>query len=237
MEESGQGSMHRHNKAFGVVLFLLISLSCYSQKQIHGIVIDSGTFSPLSNVNIKIKHSFIGTATNAKGEFRLNVMPRDTIQLSLVGYYTEDFAVSELETTAIIRMTEEIRMLQTITVVPKGDQQKPVRPLHLAPQGKLMNYGLTGAGINLGYFSKLEKEKRKLALVQAENRRTKSYVAVVCSPEVRERITEQYGISDDDYYGILAQFNLESGNSLYNLTSEELIVVLENYFRRNVRKR
>jgi len=223
-------------KVIGALVFLSIFSSSYAQKQIRGIVIDSATFAPLANVNIRIKNSFLGTVTNAKGEFKISVTRKDTLVFSLVGYFKEEFAADELDETSIIRMTEEVTVLQTVNVSPK-DKAKGLRPTHLAPAGNLLNFGNGRPGFNLGYFSKPEREKRKLLAVQAENRRVKNYVAVVCSPEVRERITQEYAISDDEYYGILAQFNLENGDSLYNLTSEELIVVLDDYYKNNVRRR
>jgi hypothetical protein len=152
-----------------------------------------------------------------------------------VGHYSEEFAAAELDETAVIRMTEAVRILETVTVRPKD--QKSLPSLHLAPSGKLMNYGYSGAGVNFAYFSKLEKEKRKLRMVQAEQARVKNYMAVVCSADFRERITEEFKISDDEYYGLLARFNIENGESLYNLSSEELVVVLTEYYKRNTRRR
>jgi hypothetical protein len=223
--------------AAGVLLFLLVFTSGYAQKHIRGIVIDSATFAPLANVNVRLKSSLYGTTTNNKGEFRITVFKKDTLVFSLVGHYDEEFAAAELDETTVIRMTEAVRILETVTVRPKGEQQKALPALHLAPSGRLMNYGASGAGINLAYFSRLEKEKRKLKAIKAEQERVKNYMAVVCSPDFRDRIMEEYSITDDEYYGLLARFNMESGDSLFNLSAEELVVVLNEYYKRNTRRK
>jgi CarboxypepD_reg-like domain len=231
------GAMRYRREIFGLVVFILLSIPAFSQKPIKGIVIDSISFSPLPNVNIQLKHTARGTSTDAKGEFRILVKTTDTLVFSLVGYFPEEFSANELEETTLIRLAEEVRILQTITVIPKADQAKPARTVHLAPHGKLMNYGPNGAGINLAYFGKEQREKRKLNLVMAEKERTKNYVSVVTSPEVRERIIFDYNLSEDEYYQILAGFNIENGDSLYYLSSEELIVVMNEYFKRYSHKK
>ena len=223
---------------------VLLVIACFDipaaaqQKAIKGIVIDSASFSPLPGVNIQIKGTYRGSATDSKGEFRMLVKPTDTLIFSLVGYLPEEFAAAELEATTLIRLAEEIRILQTINVSPKPDE-KYVKPLTLrAGKGALMNYGNSGPGVNLGYFSKAEREKRKLHAVLERQAQQHNYVAVVTSPEVRERIIYDFKLTEDQYYQILAGFNIENGNSLYELTSEELIVVMNEYYRNHLpRKR
>jgi len=58
---------------------------------------------------------------------------------------------------------------------------------------------------------------------------SKNYVAVVCSPEVRERICEEYSLTDDQYYQLLAKFNMTNKDARYDLTAEEWITVLRNF--------
>jgi hypothetical protein len=115
--------------------------------------------------------------------------------------------------------------------------QNSSTPVQLRSKSRLMNYGPYGAGFSLSYFSKEEKEKRKLARVVAEQERVKNYLLVVCSPDVRQRIMEEYAISEEDYYSILIKFNEQSTGSLYDLTPEELIVVFSNFYQRHVFKK
>ncbi len=222
-------------KILGVFILLLISVAAHPQKIIRGFVIDSASFAPLGYVNIKIKNSFRGTSSDSKGGFGISTAKGDTLEFSLVGYNPEEFAAAELEETVIIRMAIKIKMLDAITIV--GRKEKTISPIHIAPNTRIMNYGPYGPGVNLAYFSKLEKEKRKLQRVLAEHERIKNYIAVVCSPEIRERICEEYGLSDDQYYQLLAKFNIETMNQYRELSSEEWITVLRNFYASNtVRK-
>jgi CarboxypepD_reg-like domain len=235
MKESGIRRRRVQKVVIGIIILISLSFSSFAQRQIKGIVIDSASFGALPNVNIQLKNSVRGTISNVRGEFRVTVTSKDTVVLSLVGYRSEEFAAAELDVTVILRMVEEVRVLQTVTIFP-GKEIKPVRALHLAPKQGMGNFGPTGAGVNFGYFTKEQKERRKLRSVLAEHDRVKNYIAVVCSPEVRERIMADYALTEDRYYQILAQFNVETGDTYYNLTSEELIVVLNEYYDRNAGK-
>lgn len=222
----------RYRQIIGVVALLMISFGAYSQKLIRGFVIDSASFAPLAYVNVRIKNTYQGTSTDTKGGFAISISNRDTLVFSLVGYNEEVFAAFELEETTIIRMGVQVKQLETVTIV--GRKEKTVKATHIAPNARLPNYGPYGAGVNLAYFTKLEKEKRKLAKVKAEQERVKSYVAVVCSPEVKERICSEYSLNDDQYFDLLARFNIANQNVRYDLSSEEWITVLRNYYAANV---
>jgi hypothetical protein len=218
-----------------LLILVLISFGGYSQKLIKGFVIDSASFAPLAYVNIKVKNTSRGTSTDEKGGFTLPTAKGDSLVFSLVGYNSEEFSAAELEETIIIRMAIRVKELAAITII--GRKEKAVRPIHIAPRSNLANYGPYGAGVNLAYFTKLEKEKRKLHKVQAEYQRVKNYVAVVCSPEVRERICEEYSITEDQYYQLLAKFNITNKDARYDLTAEEWITVLRKFCSANVIKR
>jgi len=223
------------NKIVTLLILLLIPFGGYSQKLIKGFVIDSASFAPLAYVNIKIKNTSRGTSTDEKGGFTLSTAKGDSLVFSLVGYNSEEFSTRELEETVIIRMAIRVKELDVITIV--GRKEKAVRSLHIAPKSNLANYGPYGAGVNLAYFTKLEKEKRKLHKVQAEYQRVKNYVAVVCSPEVREKICGEYSLTDDQYYQLLAKFNMTNKDARYDLTAEEWITVLRRFYSANVIKR
>jgi hypothetical protein len=62
----------------------------YSQKKIIGNVVDSASLAPIPGVNIHIKNKYQGTATDAKGFFKMTVGPTDDVKsltgLSLLRY-------------------------------------------------------------------------------------------------------------------------------------------------------
>ena len=64
-----------------------------------GRVLDAETKQPLSNVNVFIENTEIGTATNNKGEFELrytNVQTSDSVVFSIIGYQTRKIRFKNL---------------------------------------------------------------------------------------------------------------------------------------------
>ncbi len=227
-------------RAFILILILVLAeFTAIAQKKIIGNVVDSASLAPLPGVNIHIKNKYQGTATDAKGFFKISVLPTDTLIFSYIGYKMEAFTPAELSNeSVVVRLTQQPKVLEAVTIMAKSLQgQNSSTPVQLRSKSRLMNYGPYGAGFSLSYFSKEEKEKRKLARVVAEQERVKNYLLVVCSPDVRQRIMEEYAISEEDYYSILIKFNEQSTGSLYDLTPEELIVVFSNFYQRHVFKK
>ncbi len=75
------------------LLISILSICLYAQNgSIKGIVNDSSGL-PLADVNVKIKSSYIGTATDIDGKYELAKVPAGeyTIQVSSVGYKTVEY--------------------------------------------------------------------------------------------------------------------------------------------------
>jgi hypothetical protein len=77
-----------------ILLFLsLMASAVYTQNgSISGVVLDSAKF-PVPDVNVKIKGSYIGTASDIDGKFLLANVPEGeyTIQVSSIGYKTVEY--------------------------------------------------------------------------------------------------------------------------------------------------
>lgn len=86
-----------------IIIFtsLVFSLNCNSQtKKIEGEIRNFENNEPLSYVNIGIANKTVGTVSNAKGFFILELNEKikqtDTVIFSYIGFKTEKFLVSEL---------------------------------------------------------------------------------------------------------------------------------------------
>ncbi len=221
-----------------ILVFAVVRMG-NAQKKIVGNVVDSASLAHMAGVNIRLKNTYGGTATDAKGFFKISVSPTDTLVFSFIGYKMEEFAPADLANESIIvRLTQQPKMLEAVTIMAKSLQGlNSSTPVHLGTKSKLMNYSPYGVGFSLSYFSKEEKEKRKLAKVVAEQERVKNYLVVVCSPEIRERFMQEFAINEDEYYKILIKFNEQSTSNLYDLTPEELMVVFSNFYQSHVFKK
>lgn len=215
---------------------LVLTISAFGQKTIRGFVIDSASFVPLPYVSVQVKNTYRGVSTDAKGGFAIPTIKGDTIIFSLIGYNQEMFSAAELDETVIIRLAEHVKQLDVVTIV--GHKEKTVPAFHIKPsKGNVPSYGSQGMAVNFAYFTKEEKEKRKLARVQAEQARVHSYVMVVCSPDVKERICKEFDLNDDQYFQLLAEFNIANENVRQEYSSEEWITVLRSFYRDNANRR
>ena len=77
---------------------------------ISGVVVDAATGQNLAGVNVVVVGSMVGVATNARGEFslRYNGVPPITVSVSIIGYTTQRFEVTEQNVSDIrIELSEE----------------------------------------------------------------------------------------------------------------------------------
>lgn len=91
-------------------------------KQVKG-KITSGNGQPLSGVSVRVKGSNFGTATVADGTFALEVPENAVLIISYVGYETQEIAVKEQTSVAVILKQSSVKM-DEIVVVGYGTQKK-----------------------------------------------------------------------------------------------------------------
>lgn len=104
------------------VIFLLPE-TAFGQ-QVSGVVHDSSDTAPLPGVNIVVKGTTQGTATNVEGEYQLSVPSlSDTLVFSFVGYQTKEVPIGG-RTTIDVTMVSRALMGEELVVVGYGTQQK-----------------------------------------------------------------------------------------------------------------
>lgn len=91
--------------------------------EIRGKVIDASTGSPLVGVTIQVKGSTIGTVTNNKGEFTLNVPDHAVLEVSYIGYTNAEISLNG-QTDVNIRLKPSNTALTQLVVVGYGVQKK-----------------------------------------------------------------------------------------------------------------
>lgn len=215
------------------VLLLIIAIHTNGQNIIRGIVVDSVSFTALSGVHIMVKNSIQGTSTNSQGFFSVTALLTDTLLFSLVGYSSVEIPLLFEEDGFLIRLHEKSNVLPEIII--KGTRLSPndiIRTPRALP--KPMSAG-EGVFSPIDYFSKWQREKRKLLKLIQENDRTITYLRVVNDQEVRETLMEEHSLTEQAYYEWLVKFNQQSSNVLYSTNPQEIITSLKTFFTRNVR--
>lgn len=111
-------------------LFLALSFTCFlsgfataQQNAISGIVKDAATGEALIGVTVLVKGTTMGALTDIDGKFTLPVNSPATLQLSFVGYTTQEVAAKP-GTQITIAMALELTAISEVVVVGYGTQKK-----------------------------------------------------------------------------------------------------------------
>ncbi|CAN5468233.1 TonB-dependent receptor [soil metagenome] len=110
---------------FVFFIMLLFSSQLYGQQQtVSGIVMDAGTQEVLPGVNVVIKGTSIGTATNAEGEFELIVESLQNILVfTFIGYQTQEVPIDG-RTELNVSLAPQIFTGDEVFVVGYGTQTR-----------------------------------------------------------------------------------------------------------------
>lgn len=109
-----------------VFLFLLLSNAIFAQvsdenTRVSGTISNDNTNLPISNVNIINLNKVIGSVSNEKGYFEINVSVNDTLLLSYIGFQSLKIRVTNdwiKNKTTKIQMTEKAIALEEIIIQP-----------------------------------------------------------------------------------------------------------------------
>lgn len=215
-------------RLFLFLLLITLSLNLNAQQSYRGIVVDSVSMNGMSGVYVSVKGSGKATVSNQSGLFTLNATPIDTLVFSYLGYQTVELPLFMEEDALFIRMREQTQMLQEIVI--KASRLYPNEILdrtHVAPR-KMAGY--QAAQSPFTYFSKTEKEKRKIYRYVEESNKTQTYIQVITDPVVKEIFTKDYELSDEEYYELLASFNQRYRTIQYATNPEDIMEALHAYF-------
>lgn len=221
-------------------LVLLFNTTSYSQKLVSGIVVDSASLNILHGVNVKVKGTTRGTATNESGIFTVLASETDTLIFSFVGYTKSFLPVSSQEETLFVRMREAATLLKAITINDskfhlnlkhvESPALKAARPIK-AGDTRMPTSGIGfGGSVNFSYFSKLEKEKRKLQKIMVENEKLRPYLEIVNDPGLKAEIMERYNLSEEKFYEQLSTYNERSKEAMYSANAGVILNSLLLHF-------
>lgn len=107
-----------HLSIISICLFLFISPSLLAQIKISGRVFDKENNEPLTGVNIIIKNTTQGTATDSRGYFQLETYEKlpVTIRLSMIGYGVLEVPVKQSQVNLEFFMSQQAIMNDEIVV-------------------------------------------------------------------------------------------------------------------------
>ncbi|MGZ9733902.1 SusC/RagA family TonB-linked outer membrane protein [Flavobacterium sp. GNP002] len=109
-----------------LILFLLLSSFGFAQGyDVGGVVKETGSGLPIPGVNVQVKNSTIGTATDMDGRFSLKgVTSGATLIFSYLGYKNLEFKVVSNNSALSISLQEDSKVLDEVVVIGYGSQKK-----------------------------------------------------------------------------------------------------------------
>ena len=110
---------------FNSILFVLLFVPGFllAQTTVSGIVTEQSTSLPLPGVNVLVKGTSNGTATDFDGNYQINVNNGDILTFSYVGYVTQEITYSG-QSTINVALAEDASQLDEIVVIGYGSVKK-----------------------------------------------------------------------------------------------------------------
>ena len=118
--------MHIKLRLLCLAILLFTGAAVEAQREVSGQVNDDENKSPLQGVNVTVKNSRVGTATDADGKFRL-VIPADakTLVFTYSGFDSREVDVSNGQTEFSISLAKNVLALNEVVVaVAYGEQER-----------------------------------------------------------------------------------------------------------------
>lgn len=106
-----------------VLLFLLMTVSALAQEKVVTGKITDPEGNAIPGVNVIIKGTTRGTATNSDGTFSIEASPTDVLQFSFIGLAAQEVPVGT-QTRIDIQMEEDIATLDEVVVVGYGEMRR-----------------------------------------------------------------------------------------------------------------
>ncbi len=113
-------------KRLSIVLFMLLcGIQSWAQdREVTGTITDSESGSVLSGVNIVVKGTSLGTATDADGKFRLNVpSSASVLVVSIIGFATQEITIPASNVVSVSLVSEASQLDEVVVSVGRGAQR------------------------------------------------------------------------------------------------------------------
>jgi hypothetical protein len=214
------------------IMLLSLNLQGQGKMRVSGIVVDSVSLIALPNAHIKAKRSGVGATANSAGQFNIAVPLYDTLVFTSIGYQSFEFPVLMTEEDVLIRLHEFVVMLPEVTTLgTRLSEQKYAERRPVVMPAPTLAHGIFSP---FTYFSKTEKEKRKLVAVQEENAKIRTYVEVVNDPDLKKDMMNEFSLTEIEFYQLLAKFNVESRYVHYLVSEEQIRGILAAYIKKEL---
>ncbi len=219
-----------------VVIGMTFGVCVAQKKLVKGMVVDSLTLEALSGVHVLVRNSGMAAVSDQSGIFAIVAASNDTLTFSYVGYSRAIRTVDFNEEIMFVRLKNESLLLKEI-VIRDTPLFGPSRYIHSPTLSTIKPLAASRGGVNFAYFSKMEKEKRKLVAVIKELEAARMYIEIVTDPDFRYNMIRKYQLSEQRYYDLLAVFNQTHDAAIHSSNQSQILYALYEYFEYATLKR
>lgn len=214
-----------------LISFILGAHTLIAQQLYTGIVVDSARLTNLPDVHVSVKHTGKITSSSANGSFMIYASSMDTLIFSSVGYIPMELPLLFAEDALFVLMREDRIFLNEVII--KSTRLYPNKIEDRSKTAPRKMSALQGVLSPFDYFWSLEREKRKLTKIVAENNRTQTYRQVITDPDVKDILMREYDVTEDTYYQTLVQFNQQQSHVHYFTDPDAIMEALHSFFEKN----
>ncbi|WP_370631316.1 SusC/RagA family TonB-linked outer membrane protein [Robertkochia aurantiaca] len=105
-----------------LLLLLLSPLGLLAQQMVSGVVTEAATGTPMPGVNVVVKGTTVGTATDFDGNYSIEAENGDVLVFSYIGFQTQEKTVNS--STINVALTEDAQALDEVVVIGYGTVKK-----------------------------------------------------------------------------------------------------------------
>jgi len=116
--------VYRSVQYASVILLLFAMLPAVAQQKVVTGKITDASNQGIPGVNVFKKGTTIGTTTDSDGSFSIEASPSDVLQISFIGYKTQEITVGN-QTSFNVKMDEDVATLEEVVITsPYGDMRR-----------------------------------------------------------------------------------------------------------------
>jgi hypothetical protein len=206
----------------------------FAQTLTKGLIVDSLTMESIPGVHIIIRNPFRSAVSDAQGMFTISTHRGDTLRFSFLGYARTVAVIAGDEDILFVKMRDQSTLLNEIIIrdTPLFSDSKYIQSPTFSSMKPLQASSVPGS-VNFAYFTKEEREKRKLVAKIRDLERVRAYIEIVTDPDIRYRIMTDNSLSEARYYELLAVFNQTRQDVMYSGNPAVILSSLFTYFEKS----
>jgi hypothetical protein len=227
--------LYQFMKVCWLIVYSLVTMIsiAFGQTVTRGVVVDSASMAALQGVHIRIKNSSRQTITDDRGFFSILTRRTDTLVCTMTGYQLLQIPLYFEEPGILVRMSEDVKWLDEITI--SATRLGPAEINRATRRRPTPMPEVEAFSSPFDYFSKWQREKRKLLATIEEHERTLTYVEVVTDPVIRESLMVEFRLNEETYFDLLVKFNQQNSDVLYSTNPEQIIAHLKFFLAKTAR--